>query len=286
MPLDIDHIQSVIQQLLGEEGGRQMETFEGYTANDLSWIIYELLGDNCPIQLQSCSGLPFEDIPLYKMITSLLQVMSEEKATSITLNTFGLLPEDVVHKVIQRALPHELPLQEGNFHEMSWESLHMARLLCEVSGLLQVHTSSIQLSTKGKEWLGNDSLLFKEVLSSHLNSMNWAYFDDYGDNKIAQKGSGLSLILLHKFGSEWRPVDFYASHYFKAFPTLKDVELLHFYQTHAEALHNCYSVRTFKSFLHPFGLVEFQQSDSFGSQAYVRVTPLFNEVFKVLPPSV
>jgi hypothetical protein len=286
MPLDIDHIQSVIQQLLGEEGGRQMESFEGYSANDLSWIIYELLGENCPIQLQSCSELPFDDIPLFKMAKSLLQVVSEENDASITLNGFGLLPEEVVHQVIQRALPHELPSNEGNLHEMKWESLHMARLLCEVSGLLHIKTPSIQLSAKGKDLLENDTMLFKELIVSHLNSMNWAYFDDYGDNKIAQKGSGLSLVLLHKFGSEWRPVDFYASHYFKAFPTLKDVELLHFYQTHAEALHNCYSVRTFRSFLHQFGLVEFQQSDTFGAQAFVKVTPLFDEVFKVLPPAV
>jgi hypothetical protein len=84
--------------------------------------------------------------------------------------------------------------------------------------------------------------------------------------------------MLDKFGDEWRPGNFYAEKYLKAFPTF----LSHFssdYTTPEEWFMRCYNIRTFDRFFIWFGFAIGEEGKNIFEFDNYKKTGLIEKVF-------
>ncbi|MCB9082023.1 MAG: hypothetical protein H6555_09965 [Lewinellaceae bacterium] len=169
--------------------------------------------------------------------------------------------------------------------EEDFSFIHLAKILLKMAGLAKVRHSELSLTKTGMKLLKDPDALLQTLFTTYLKEFNWAYFDGYASELIGPAGAGFSLVLLHKYGNQAKPVTFYAAKYFRAFPMLEDTMPPVSYAPHEKHLASCYASRTYDSFLTFFGLVDITARDYRLEQLRnVRKRPLFDALFALYPP--
>ena len=122
--------------------------------------------------------------------------------------------------------------------------------------------------------------LFKEFFNGYTDKFLWAFNDAYEEQHVGQLGWAFSMLMLHKFGEEFRQVNFYAEKYLDAFPSFLDAFAN--YGRDQDDFRWCYGVRTFDRFLLWFGLVELKTDRKYpgSDNDQYRQTSLVNKVFR------
>lgn len=97
-------------------------------------------------------------------------------------------------------------------------------------------------------------------------------------------GFGFSLILVSRYGQDWKKVSFYTQKYFKAFPDLLNVPDPPYSNRIADC-ENCFSYRIFENFMRYFGLVEVKyEGELWKNNLSVLKTDLFDKLISVEKP--
>ncbi len=284
--MDLKEIQANIDREMHEQNHAGKPDFQGYSPDEMHHLLYFTFGDESPIETQSPDKVDYNKIPILNQVRYLLNVV--DKSGELKLTQRGNLPVKTVSDIYKQGFLKDKMIESGSsklYKEEDSLTVHLTRILVEISGLVKKRNGKLSLTKAAAKTLSDDYAFLQLILKSFCTKFNWAYFDGYGENNIAQLGYGFSLILLSKFGERERPQSFYAENYFQAFPRLLD-PLEPRFGTKAEYAAQCYSLRTFDRFLRFFGLVDIHSDgESFPADSLVSKTDLFDKLIKCKPHS-
>ncbi len=278
-----EDFEKLIGRIMEDQNKHGLPDFEGFSPVEMSDILYNTLGESSPIRLIELTDDEYRQVPLLNQLRYLAGLIRDSKGIKLTQK--GFLPVKVVAAVYgQEFLKNEYRLNGSYkvYRETDSLSIHLTRILLELTGIVKKRNNIISLTKKAEKLLNNPHELLREVLLKFGTRFNWAYFDGYGQNNIGQMGWGFSLILLSKFGMEKRPTTFYANKYFTAFPMLHDDRFREgLRDDEVSSDQRCYALRTFVRFMDLFGFVEIEETKEYFAPDKVTKTPLFDKLFQI-----
>ncbi|NOZ84433.1 MAG: hypothetical protein GXP60_06495 [Epsilonproteobacteria bacterium] len=253
----MDKLQKYIDQIMNEQNSRGLPDFEGYSPNEMQYILYNTFDENSPIQLSKLSESDYNKIPLLNQIKYLLRLIKEKGELKLT--TKGYLPTKVISEIYNQEFIKDEMIEEriSKLHkETDAMSINLTRILSGLSGVVKKRNKKLSLTKKGEIEFNDNHRLLKNIFTTFGTKFNWAYYDGYGKNQIGQLGFGFSLILIKKYGSKKRLDSFYSNKYFSAFPMLIEQVTPSRFEVNIIQASKCYSLRTFDRFLDYFGLIQ------------------------------
>jgi hypothetical protein len=283
---EMDELKEYIDNVMFEQNNRGIIDFEGYSANEMHSIMYFTFEDSSPIKLLNMDDSDYESIPILNQTKYLMNLINNLK--EIKLTKMGFLPtkfvEDIYNKNFlgMNVIPAFNP---QNFREADYYWVYLSRILLELSGLTKKRNNKLTLTKVGKTTLLNNQLLFKMIFNAYTQKLNWEFFDIFPDDEVGRMGLGFSLILISKYGNTERLSHFYSKKYFKAFPFFVENVEYDDNIVNEKTLYNCYSKRTFGTFLRFFGLVNIKNGKDWFSDYSITKTELFDKLIKCQPPT-
>lgn len=263
---------------------RSRNNFEGYSPEEMNFILYDLFEENCPVQLADFPDDVYDSVPLFLQVKALLSLIEKEKEVKLTKT--GNLPVRIVKELYATGAVD--PYIENGLFKLRTEkdstSVQMARIAAQLMRAIKTRHNVLSLTKIGTKLLGDNRKLLTELLIVVLGRISPAYFDNFFSYNIGAVGRGFSIILLDKYGEEDRKDLFYADKYFLAFPKLRDEEISIFV-TQEETGAYCFSHRTFVILFYHLGLVTIDVKEKFPNRnIIIHRTDLFKKLFRILPP--
>lgn len=263
---------------------RPIEDFENYSPNEMNYILYDTFHENSVISFKdSPSQEILNQIPFLLQIKFLLNLIDQQG--EIKLTSKGYLPTKIVSDIYRQGYLKDELIESGIsklYKETDSDIISLTRIISEISGLVRKSKGKLTLTKKAKELLKEkkEFEILKIIFNAFTRKFNWGYFDLYENESIGQLGFGFSLILLDKYGENFRTDDFYSEKYLKAFPFLRE-EVQPDYWTVEEEIYSCYSVRTFERFLNYFNFIELKKGKSRLYSSEIKKTAVFDAIFKI-----
>jgi hypothetical protein len=285
--MDLKELNDSLGNLMNEQNNRMMPDFEGYSPYEMHQILHFTFGLNSPMHLQTIPAEDYKRIPVVNLVRYLTSLIADQGELKLTAR--GYLPVKVVADIYSQGFYKDEYIESGLiklYKETDSMSIHLTRILVEISGLAKKRNGKLSLTSAAKKYLADDSGLLMLILITFTSKYNWAYFDGYGENSIGQLGYGFSLILLSKYGEIKRSDKFYAEKYFKAFPQLME-QVAPSYNSRERNAYNCYSIRTFDRFLDYFGLIVIENEGMrMEREKFIMKTALFDKLIKLRPHAI
>ena len=282
----MDELEKLLKQIQKTHNQKGRPEFEGYSPEEMHFILYNTFGEGSPLQLVELPAEDYRKIPIWNQVRYLMEMIRKEGEMKLTAREF--LPVKVVRELYDQGFMEDELIEKGIYKlskEADANTVNLTRILLELSGLVKKSNKSLTLTRKGKQSLQDPHLLFKNIFTTFVDKFNWGYYDGCGNTPIGQMGYGFSLILVHKYGDKKRHESFYAEKYFRAFPHLMASVDPDPYDNKLEKAMNCYGLRTFERFLDYFGVIDLEKNQPIIGSVYIRKTPLFNRLFMVHPPA-
>ncbi|NQT96570.1 MAG: hypothetical protein HQ562_02395 [Candidatus Marinimicrobia bacterium] len=280
----IDDLQNHFNRIINEQNRSQIQEFEGYSPDEMEFILYDIFNPGCPVQLVKLADSEYHKIPLLNQANYLADMIAT--AGELKLTNSGYLPPKIVIDLYSQGYLKEEFIEAGITklnRESASNTITLTRILLTFAGVIKKRKNMLSLTVKGSQILSDKYQLLRSLFLAFSSKFNWAYFDGYGQNIVGQFGFGFSLVLLSKYGIEKRPDSFYADRYFKAFPQLIDHSIKPRFSTVEDQHSTCYSLRTFDRFLAYWGLIKIEQEKKLISTKYISKTELFDQLIVCLP---
>ncbi len=177
-------------------------------------------------------------------------------------------------------------LSGGISTEQDFFDLHTVRIVAGMAGLIRKYKDRFILTKKCRLAIENGmGGVYLELFRTYTQKFNWAYRDRYQDLAIVQRSFLYTLYLLHKYGGEFRPPEFYMEKFIQAFPMALAEALDRPYATSEKTVGRCYAFRSLEGFAEFFGLVEVKVlSKEFLARKYeIKKSPLLDAlvIFRV-----
>ncbi|MFA7493493.1 MAG: hypothetical protein WCZ43_08260 [Proteiniphilum sp.] len=280
----LEEINGFVGEWMQIENSRPVAHFDGYSPTQMQYIMYNLFGENCPVQLADFIDEDCNSVPLFRQIKRLLEII--EKEENLKLTQTGNLPPRIVKEVYSMGAP-EPHIQSGIVKlrtEKDSVSVQMARIAVELMEAVKKRNNILSLTKKGKELMKDNRKLLSGLLTVMFTKYNPAYFDSYSSENIGYVGLGFNLVLLHKYGKKGQRDTFYSGKYFKAFPLLLE-EVTERYRPQEQVATNCYSYRIFDVLFYHLGLVTIDERNRYSANhaKLIHRTPLFDVLFIIKP---
>ncbi|CAG1064738.1 hypothetical protein BAC1_00303 [uncultured bacterium] len=163
--------------------------------------------------------------------------------------------------------------------EPDFFDLHTVRIVAGMAGLIRKYKDKFILTKKCRLALESSrGGVYLELFRAYTQAFNWAYCDGYSDLTIVQRSFLYTLYLLHKYGDEFRPPEFYKEKFIQAFPMALAEVPDHPYATNEKTVGRCYVFRSLEGFAEFFGLAEVKVlSKEFLMRKYeIRRSPLLD----------
>ena len=264
-----------------------LAAFSGIAPAQMHHLLYDPWGPASPIRLRS--ELPadvLDQIPFLRLTEELLRVVQRDGV--IKLTALGALPGKYLHELYGFGFIREEMIEAGytKLHrEIDAPGLSTVHHNAVLAGLLRKVHGKLSLTKNGERLRQptHRAELLQRVLTAFTEKFNWAYHDGYEAPTAGQTGWAFSIFLLLNFGSEARPLQFYANKYTEAFPFLLADLPGTPWHTPAEQLLSCYGHRMFAHFGRWFGITSIEQYRLGREQAecLVAPTPVLGQLFEL-----
>ncbi len=169
----------------------------------------------------------------------------------------------------------------GVNREEDFIDLKITRIVAQQAGLIRKYKGRFILSRDCRTLLAGDGLatLYPRLFRAYVEQFNWSYRDRYPEIRFTQTAFLFTLYLLLRYGDTWRPHEFYADSFLRAFPMVLHEIPPDSVFTPEEEVRSCYTWRTLVHFAGFFGLasVEPVSDERFCRQFRVKRLPLLNE---------
>ncbi|MFO7616247.1 MAG: hypothetical protein R6V75_03270 [Bacteroidales bacterium] len=282
--MDPDEFKKHAEKLIREHNTTGMPDFEGYSPQEMRFILYDTFGPESPIQFTKMAAADYGRVPMLNQVKYLLHLI--RAGGEIKLTTKGYLPTKIVKEIYGQGFLKDEYIENGIaklYKETDSMSINLTHILLKLAGLVKKRNEKLSLTKNALDILGDDDALLRLIFLTFAQRFNWAYYDGYGEEKIGQLGYGFSLILLSKYGNEKRLDSFYAEKYFRALPVLLNL-LEPTYDTLEAYAARCYSLRTFDRFLVYFGLIDIcMEGDWTDRKKYIAKTALLDQFITCNP---
>lgn len=272
----MDEIEKYIQETIEKRNQEPVSDFEGYSPAEMQVILYDTFTPISPIQIIKAKEREYLKIPILNQVKFLFNLIEKQGELKLTKN--GFLPTKIVADLYEKGYLKDYFIEKGIsklYKESDVPTINLARILVELSTLVKKRNNKLSLTKKGVGIINNDHLLFQNLFTTFTTKFNWAYFDGFDNEEIGQIGFGFSLILLEKYGENFKSVDFYSNKYLKAFNF--DIK------SNFDFIDNSnrsYPIRTFERFLEYFGFIE-SEKDKGGELIKVKKTKLFDKFIEI-----
>lgn len=263
-----------------------VDDFLGLIPTKFYYLLYDPFGNKSPVQLRDdIDDKTLNQIPLFRILEEYLKIIKRDK--QIKLTPLGALPQKILVELYNKRFLLEELIERGTatiWRERDCIAIRSARLAAEYSGLVKKRNFKLTLTKLAIKLLETNKRLqiFKHFFLSFTGKFVWSFNDFYPQQPIGQLGWAFSIMMLNKFGSQPRMVDFYAYKYLKAFP-----DFITFFQpdysTPEKQFIHCYGLRTFKRFFLWFGFVTADMQKNYldlDTDKFKR-TDLVERIFKI-----
>jgi len=271
----MDNIEKYVIEAINNRNNEPVADFEGYSPNEMRFVLYDSFDSKSPIEILETTKNIYQNIPIFNQVKFLLDLINEKKELKLTNK--GFLPTKIVAELYGKGFMKDYFIENGIsklYRESDVPSINLAKILVELSTLVKKRNNKLTLTKKGTEQIDKEHFIYQNIFKTFTEKFNWSYFDGFSNEEIGQFGFGFTLILLDKYGKEYRSTEFYADKYLKAFDFKAKNPELEF----ADNPKRAYIIRTFERFLDYFGFTEY---DNDGKNLKVKKTKLFNELIKI-----
>ncbi|WP_458627069.1 hypothetical protein [Winogradskyella sp. PC D3.3] len=274
----MDNIEKYVIEAINKKNDEPVADFEGYSPTEMQFILYHTLDAKSPVQLLNTNPNTYQDIPIFNQVKFLFNLINEQKELKLTNK--GFLPTKIVAELYKKGYLKDYFIEKGIsklYKESDVPTIHLAKILVELSTLVKKRNNKLSLTKKGIEQIDNAPIIFQNIFETFTTKFNWSYFDGYNNEEIGQFGFGFTLILLNKYGNEYRSPEFYADKYLKAFDFESENSDFEFPDDPKTA----YRIRTFERFLAYFGFIAYDKTEQ---NPKLKKTTLFNKLIKIQTP--
>lgn len=271
----MDNIEKYVLEAINKKNNEPIADFEGYSPTEMQFILYNTFDSKSPVQILNANYNTFQNVPIFNQVKFLFNIINEQ--TELKLTNKGFLPTKIVAELYGKGYLKDYFIEKGIsklYKESDVPTINLAKILVELSTLVKKRNNKLTLTKKGVKLINNDNLLFQNIFETYTEKFNWSYFDGFNNEEIGQSGFGFTLILLDKYGKEYRRPEFYAEKYLKAFNFKSKNSELEF----VDNPKTTYTIRTFERFLHYFGFTEYNRDRK---NPKVKKTKIFNELIKI-----
>lgn len=262
-----------------------VSVFEGFSNAEMHQLLYyPYQSEKSPLRM--CGDInprKFEYSKFLKDILEYLNMIRERQPLKLTRR--GNLPRAFCRELVKRDI---LEIDRINFeYKQIWREedsyyISLIDILMDLAGLTKKRLGKKTLTKRAEKYLvGPLADFYHYIFRVYTRKFNWGYSDYYPDSWIIQGGFAFSIFLVQKYGEKKRKTSFYSDKFLRAFPAAIGEFPGRSYSTPQEQFHDCYSVRTFESFLLRFGLVEIETEwDEYKRKTWVKKTDLIDELIK------
>jgi len=260
------------EELLGEiekfiyvDKDTPLEEFCGITPYKMMRILYFPFESPDVVSFNSDIPPPI-DAPFIRLFILLINGINEAGGLKATAK--GNLPRDFCREIEMKYRSEEELKFIGRdrwplLREHEFLELHKVRVLAWMAGYIKNYKKRFVLTGKGKRLI-KDGFTMDDYISlfkTFVWEYNWAYYDFYDEVVFIQISFLFTLYLLHTFGDEYRPKDFYADKFLTAFPkVLEDApEEPLWCSTPEERIKEIYIHRAIDRFAIPWGFAEIEE---------------------------
>ncbi len=74
----VDKIQNPFDQVMEEKNNRGLLDFEGYSPIEMQLLLYDIFGENCPVQLIKLTDLEYQSIPILNQMKFLIELIDKK----------------------------------------------------------------------------------------------------------------------------------------------------------------------------------------------------------------
>lgn len=274
-----------IEEIISSMNNLPVDDFLGYSPNDMTYLLYDALEKNSPVQfLDKIDDGTLDKMPLFRIVEAYIKIIQREK--HIKLTPLGALPRKVIKELYDLRFLLDDFIEIGLYKLWKEEdciSIRSARLTAELAGLVRKTNGKLSLTKVAINLLetNNRQQMFQKFFKAFVNKFPWSYNDAYTEVPLGQFGWAFSVILLGKFGNEVQTDKFYADLYGKAFPNLYTF-FLDDSSNEDRQFNRCYSIRTFHRFMLWFGFITIEKKEiiSTGHEP-IQSTHILSSVFKI-----
>lgn len=282
--MDDDELRSQIDKIIIGRNNQGEPDFDGYSPDEMFYILYFPYEAGGPVKILQADAPAYSGIPVLNQVKYLMGLILS--SGEIKLTPHGFLPTGIVSELYSQGFIRDELIESGIYKlrkETDANSVRLTHILLVLSGLAKKRNGKLSATKAAEKVLNNNHELLRLIFVTFATKFNWAYFDGFGENSVAQLGSGFSMILLSRYGKQKRPDSFYAKKYFTAFPMLLE-GFEDSYSTLEKKSTRCYSLRTFKRFLQYFGFIEINR-EVIGPEdiTFISTTPLFDQFIACTP---
>ncbi|MEZ5196568.1 MAG: hypothetical protein R2764_09250 [Bacteroidales bacterium] len=263
-----------------------VDEYEGYTKAEIQAALYSIFSEKSPVRVRKdIPGRILDQLPFFRLSEYLLDTVA--KTGEVKLTKFGNLPVKLVKHLYEQKFIREPMIEEG-FYKLHKEedsiTINISHLILKFAGLLKRRNNKLSLTQKGIKTKSDRVELLRVILATFALRFNWASLDGYGNSRTGQFGVGFTLLMLNKYGNEFRKSGFYSDKYMIAFPALLDDFLINSFYKYGDVERDftrCFSIRTFEKYLEYFNLIEMEyEGDSLLlKKSFVKTSALFHSVF-------
>lgn len=280
--MDINNINKIIN----DYNESPLDDFAGFSPKEMHAILYSPFEESCPIKIKkTIAATVLEKIPAFQICKSIINGIAE--ADGIKLTKAGNFPPKMVQDIYDKKYIEDRFIENGITKlrsEKDWLPFRSLRIAIDIGGLIRKYKGKVVLTKKCKSYISNknDSVLFKEILTSYCSKFNWAYNDFYSNPYTGQFGVLFLIHLLITYYSEPHDLKFFTNKYFNVFPTMQIVEA-HDSQSLYTTGDNAVETRFFRRFAEWFGFVDIFEDKSepyFKRKTMIFVNHILSEVME------
>lgn len=253
------------------ENNKRDELLDGLSPADIHTVLYDLFNLKSPFGFKrKIEDEVFHKVDLFNWTELIISKLKKQE--SININEIYNWPQSSCDiSKIATYLPEE-------YQNYSKESAFWIFLM-EKAGIFR-NADGVWTASKRINRLDDDPRnILKFLIEGVGFRINWSVFDGKSAMEMGQLAFGISLIMLIRYGDEYRDVKFYAAKYLHFFDLVRDIPDVPHPKPSIDLV-NIYIFRTFYCFAQIFELVEMREVKSNeGVETQVKSSDIFKELF-------
>ena len=241
-------LQALAERVFQQRNLRPRDEFCGLSSEQMYRFLHVPFGSTEMVSFTDNFPNPPEALAF--TLVSLLADACGDKGLKATAK--GNLPAQFCREAAIVSLGEE-GYKELNFgpevrKELDYRELHVVRLVAQMAGLIRKYRGRFLRTKKCEKLLSapNNGKIYLELFTAYTRKFNWAYSDRYEELAIIQEAFLFSLLLIHRYGEEFRHPTFYEEKFLQAFPGILDEVGDPLYGSKEEQVGHAYSLRTMK----------------------------------------
>jgi hypothetical protein len=261
--------------------------FESLSPEQMHHLLHAPLSSDSVIGLKGSYEEPVLDkIPFFILMERLWEELQTSQILKLTPK--GNLSIEICKRLYEAKVLVQEDIERGITKKISEDNVAFIRALkicLQLGGYVKKRKNTLSLAKAAEKGLQLErSKQFVKLFTDFTTRFNWAYLDYVENTTAGQFAWAFSLLLLHKYGGEWKECSFYANKLLKAFPMISPSIPHPMYATMEIEYERVYQWRFVEHFAFWFGLVELEQRKEqgiYGYKLFLRRSDLFDKIFHV-----